>query len=84
MGKMSAKIKSTDMSKAAKEFTLPMIDIIKPKIAIALGMETFNALRKSCDLKPAKNMSEAVELAFFVQRYKNILSSSSITTVTKH
>ena len=36
MGKMSAKIKPTDMSKAAKEFTLPMIDIIKPKIAIAL------------------------------------------------
>lgn len=64
MGKMSAKIKSTDMSKAAKEFTLPMIDIIKPKIAIALGMETFNALRKSCDLKPAKNMTEAVEFTF--------------------
>jgi hypothetical protein len=64
MGKMSATIKSTDMSKAAKEFTLPMIDIIKPKIAIALGMETFNALRKSCDLKPAKNMTEAVEFTF--------------------
>jgi hypothetical protein len=64
MGKMSAKIKSTDMSKAAKEFTLPMMGIIKPKIAIALGMETFNALRQSCDLKPAKNMSEAVGLSF--------------------
>ena len=64
MGGMSAYIKKGDMKKSAKEFTLPMMDIIKPKIAVALGMKTFNALRESCDLKPARNMSEAVDLAF--------------------
>ena len=61
---MSTYIKEEDMKKSAKEFALPMMDIIKPKIAVALGMKTFNALRESCDLKPARNMSEAVDLAF--------------------
>lgn len=41
MGGMSANIPIKDMRKSAKDFTLPMIEIIKPKIAIALGRKTF-------------------------------------------
>ena len=51
MGGMSANIPIRDMRKSAKEFTLPMIEIIKPKIAIALGRKTFNALFDSCEEK---------------------------------
>jgi restriction system protein len=69
-GDMSAYIPSKDMQKAAKEFTLPMISIIKPKIVVALGLRTFNALRQSCGLKKVYNMDEAVENPFEYQRIK--------------
>ena len=51
MGGMSANIPIKDMRRAAKEFTLPMVKIIKPKIAIALGVKTFNAIFDSCEDK---------------------------------
>ncbi len=70
MGGMSANIKAKDMRAAAKEFTLPMIGIIRPKIAIALGMKTFNALRESCSLRAANNMAEAIELSFTYETTK--------------
>ncbi len=48
MGDISANIPIGDMRKAAEEFTLPMIKIIRPKIAIALGAKTFKALYDVC------------------------------------
>lgn len=48
MGDMSAQIVRKDMRRAAKDFTIPMIEIIRPKIVIALGGETFNALWHGC------------------------------------
>lgn len=51
MGGMSANIPIGDMRKSAAEFTLPMIKIIKPKVVIALGQKTFNALFDSCEEK---------------------------------
>ncbi len=51
MGGMSENIPIKDMRKSAKDFTLPMIDIIQPKIVIALGRKTFDALSESCDKK---------------------------------
>ena len=48
MGNMSANIRIRDMRRSATEFTLPMIKIIQPKIVIALGRKTFNALSDSC------------------------------------
>lgn len=64
MGGISANIPPKDMQKAAKEFTLPMIEIIKPKIAIALGMKTFNALRQGAGLNKVCDMEEAVKNTF--------------------
>jgi hypothetical protein len=51
MGDMSANIPIKDMRRAAKDFTLPMIQIIRPKIVIALGRKTFDALWDCCDDK---------------------------------
>ena len=51
MGGMSSNIPIKDMRKSAKQFTLPMIEIIQPKIAIALGRKTFNSLFDSCEDK---------------------------------
>lgn len=63
-GLMSANIPQKDMQRAAKEFTLPMIEIIQPKITIALGMKTFNALRKVIGLNKVSNMNDAVKSSF--------------------
>ena len=74
MGNMSAYIPSKDMQKAAKAFSLPMIKIIKPKIVIALGRGTFNALWQSAKLekegklkKLEKNIFEYEEVRIFYQ-----------------
>jgi len=56
---MSAYVPIRDMRKSAKQFTLPMIEIIKPKIAIALGRKTFKALFDSC-----KGKYESTENSF--------------------
>ncbi len=59
MGGISARIPIKDMRKAAKEFTLPMIKIVNPKIAIALGKKTFIALFDSCE-----NITDATKDSF--------------------
>lgn len=46
---------------AAKEFALPQIEIIKPKIVICAGLATFNAIRRAYGLSPAPNMNSAMD-----------------------
>jgi len=60
-GPMHANIPAKDMKRAALDFTIPLIDIVEPKIAICFGTSTFNALRKACGLRPVKNMAEAID-----------------------
>lgn len=50
MGGMSASIPFKYMLKAATEFTVPMIKIVKPKIVVALGRDTYSALFESCQI----------------------------------
>lgn len=83
-GEMRGEILSKDTKRAAQEFTLPMIEIIKPKIAIALGLEVFNALRQGLSLKEVGNKAEAVENAFDYKGVKVFFQahpSSSTTNV---
>lgn len=63
-GTMNAYIPVKDLLKAAKDFTLPIIEIINPKIAICFGKDTFNAIRKACGLKVVYNMEEAIASHF--------------------
>ena len=63
-GPMSAYIPDKDRLKAAKDFTLPIIEIIHPRIAICFGKDTFNAIRKAYGLKVVYNMKEAVASHF--------------------
>lgn len=63
-GQMNARIPAGDLLKAANDFTLPIINIIRPKLVICLGKNSFNALRKSCGLRSVSNMNEAVNANF--------------------
>lgn len=44
IGAASKSIALRDMIRSARQFTIPMIDIIRPKIVVCLGSKTFNAL----------------------------------------
>ena len=66
-GPMNASISAKDLLKAAKDFTLPIIEIINPRIAICFGKATFDAIRKACGLKAVKNIEEAIASHFTYQ-----------------
>ena len=48
-GAMNAKIRRIDMLYCAKQYALPQMEVIAPKMAICLGRSTFEAIRDSLD-----------------------------------
>lgn len=64
LGNMSAPIPQADLVRAASQFALPQILIVNPKLVICLGLATFNALRKACDLRPCPTLHSAIENPF--------------------
>jgi hypothetical protein len=65
-GDMSGEISERDLVAAARQFALPQIRIIKPKLVVCLGLATFNALRRACDLSPYQVLSSANESPFII------------------
>lgn len=66
LGGMSASIPQADLIGAARQFALPQIRVVNPKLVICLGLVTFNALRKACDLKSCPNIHSAIENSFSI------------------
>lgn len=64
LGGMSASIRQADLITAARQFAVPQIRVVKPKLVICLGLVTFNALRKACDLRPCANIGSAIDNPF--------------------
>jgi restriction system protein len=56
--------KKDDWVKAAREFALPQIQIITPKVVICLGLNTFNAVRIACKEVAVNNISRAIDSPF--------------------
>ncbi|HZN07609.1 MAG TPA: hypothetical protein VFB65_12530 [Pyrinomonadaceae bacterium] len=63
-GPMNAPISQRLLKKAALEYGLPQIDIIKPRLVICLGKDTFNALRASLGLGKVMTVGEGIEQPF--------------------
>jgi len=59
---MNASISQIDLIEAAKQFALPEIRIVNPKLVICLGLVTFNALRQASDLAPCYPMELAMKI----------------------
>jgi hypothetical protein len=66
LGGMSQPIRQVDLLAAARQFALPQIRVVNPKLVICLGLVTFNALRQACDLSPSQDLSSAIESPFTV------------------
>lgn len=63
-GKMSASIPKADLVRAAREFAMPQIQIVAPRLVICLGLATFNALQKASGLNPSMRMHDAIASPF--------------------
>lgn len=64
LGGMSDPIAKADLIRAAHQFGVPQIHIVKPKLVVCLGLVTFNALRQACGLSPAQNLPSAIDSPF--------------------
>ena len=63
-GGTSEKIPKRDMVWAAREFALPQVTIVNPKLLICIGKETFNSLRVACALPTCPDLDSVVASPF--------------------
>lgn len=63
-GQMGTNIPRSDLVRAAQEFALPQINIVRPKLVICLGLVTFNALREACGREPIYPLAVAIRSPF--------------------
>lgn len=61
---MGAAIPRRDLVRAAEEFGLPQMRIVRPRLVICLGLPTFNALREACGQPPLKPLNTAINSPF--------------------
>ena len=61
---LSAEIPRALLVKAAEEYALPQVAIVRPKIVVCLGLATFNALRSACGLLGCESVAIAVGSEF--------------------
>ena len=64
LGPMNAPIPQRDLIRAAREFALPQIQIVRPKIVICLGLVTFKAMQRACGLPTSQKMDIAIRSPF--------------------
>jgi len=69
IGAMTEKIPVKDMIKSALEYAIPQIQIVSPKLVIALGVDCYNALKCANGLKKSKNTSHAIDHPFSIDTY---------------
>ena len=63
-GALSNTIPQRDLDRAAREFALPQVDVVKPRLVICLGIATFNAMRTACCLRRVKNIESGINAPF--------------------
>jgi len=64
MGSMNASIAKRDLVRAAREFALPQIEIIGPRLAVCLGKRTFNAVAVAAGRRGARSLADAIAFPF--------------------
>jgi len=63
-GNMSAPIPMEHMVQAAREFGLPQIRIVRPRMVICLGLATFTALQQACGINTSGDFPAAIASPF--------------------
>ena len=65
-GGISSRIPERDLIRAAREFALPQIEIVSPRLVICLGLVTFDALRRAYGLARVGKTEPAINSPFTV------------------
>lgn len=63
-GSMSSSIRWKDLVRAAREFALPQIEIVAPRLAVCLGKAAFDAVAVAAGRRRAKSLAEAIASPF--------------------
>ena len=63
-GKMNAYIPAPARELAAREYAIPQIRIVAPRLVISLGIACFNSLRKGCDRRLCKSVEVGLASPF--------------------
>jgi restriction system protein len=63
-GGISTRIPADDLERAAREFALPQIRIVKPVLVVCLGLVTFTAVQRACGVTPSVRLAEAIDSSF--------------------
>jgi hypothetical protein len=64
VGSMSASINKKDLVRAAREFALPQMEIVGPRLAVCLGKTAFNAVKIAAGGSGAKSLADAIASPF--------------------
>ena len=64
LGRMDARIPRQDLVRAAREFALPQIEIVGPRLAVCLGKTAFNAVAVATDHRRAGSLADAIASPF--------------------
>lgn len=63
-GGMSESIPDRNLVRAAREFALPQIEIVAPRLVICLGKVTFDAVRSAVGLRKSASVEDALQSHF--------------------
>lgn len=63
-GALNAPIPVRDLTRAAREFAIPQIEIVAPRLVVCLGLATCNGLRRALGLPQAQTLAEAITQPF--------------------
>lgn len=59
-GGMTASIPFRDLVKAAQEFALPQVSIVRPRLVVCLGLQTFRAMQRAAGHPTSSRLAEAI------------------------
>lgn len=65
-GNMSGSIPFGRLKEAAREFAIPQIEVLEPRLVIALGKNCFDALAAEAGHRVSKSVAEAIESPFSI------------------
>jgi len=68
LGAISASIPMRDLVRAAREFALPQIEIVGPRLAVCLGKAAFDAVALASSRSRTGSLAEAIESPFEIGR----------------
>ena len=64
LGGLTSEVAKADLIRAANEFALPQVLVVRPAFVVCFGLATFNALRAACNQPTCNSVAEAVRSEF--------------------